>query len=219
MVAIMGIAGGNTDAFTPTIKSTPDVTEVIVFCAKDDKAESKTELANIKVVCDTRRIRKTEIVDLKNPLNLVAIAKDMQTQVSRLRHEGGEIEVFNIAGGTRIMGMAALIVCMIEGIRAVYVHDDTRAEISLPLLQVDYSLLLNDKKREILEFVLSREGRNATQKEISEHMKLHKATVNHHIRDLEEIGAVRIETKTKDKRSKKVVADESMDLLIGVCRK
>ncbi len=50
--------------------------------------------------------------------------------------------MFNVAGGTRIMSACALLVCTLEGVNCVYVHDDTLEEIPLPMLQIRYSDVL-----------------------------------------------------------------------------
>jgi CRISPR locus-related DNA-binding protein len=197
----------------PTFRSTPDLTEVRVFCEK----AGDPSLVKIKKACASMSIRFEEVV-VKNPFDLITIAKDMKREIRSIKKEGGSIAVFNISGGTRIMSAAALLISAIEGVNAVYVHDDTKKEIPLPLLHVDYSDGLNTKQREILEYLLASEDRQRTQKEIAEHMGLHKATVNHHIKAMEDKGAVRVIAKKNDGRSKYVVAEESMELLIEVSR-
>ena len=216
MVAMLGIIGQDDPELKmlmPTFRSTPDLTEVVVFF--DQPGEVK--LDKLEKLCKGMNVHLRP-VRVKNAFDLVSIAKDMKREVKRIETEGGKIAVFNIAGGTRIMSAAALLVSTIEGLNAVYVHDDTKKEIPLPLLRVDYSLALNEKQREILEYLLTSENRMRTQKDIAEHMGLHKATVNHHIKTMAARGAVRISPIEGDRRSKMVVAEESMELLIEVSR-
>jgi DNA-binding MarR family transcriptional regulator len=204
--------GDDPELLMPTFRSTPDLTEVVVFCE-----DGKADLQRLERVCTSMSVMLRP-VKVKNAFDLVSIAKDMKREVRRIRTEGGRVAVFNIAGGTRIMSAAALLVSTIDGLNAVYVHDDTKKEIPLPLLRVDYSLALNTKQREILEYLLASEGRQRTQKEISDHMGLHKATVNHHIQAMVEKGAVRVIPKPDNNRAKLVVAEESMELLFEVSR-
>jgi len=213
MVAMLGIMGDDMELLMPTFRSTPDLTEVVVFCEGDCEAN----MERLAKVCRSMSVRLVP-VRVKDTFDLIAIAKDMKREIKRIRTEGGRIAVFNITGGTRIMSAAALLVSTIEGLNAVYVHDDSKKEIPLPLLRVDYSLALNEKQREILEYLLASEKRQRTQKDIAAHMGLHKATVNHHIKVMEEKGAIRVVAMENDRRSKMVVAEESMELLIEVSR-
>jgi DNA-binding MarR family transcriptional regulator len=95
------------------------------------------------------------------------------------------------------------------------VHDDTPQEISLPLLQIRYSEVLTPMQRTILKFLLDNREREYSQKEIAEAMKLHKATMNHHVKERIEKGAIRLEPRRGDKRTKVVHVDPGMALVLG----
>ena len=151
---------------------------------------------------------------IPDAFDLVSTAMEIQKTVLELRRESKQIAVFNIAGGTRIMSASALLVCTLEGLNAVYVHDDSHREIPLPLLQIRYSDILTDQEKLILRFLLDKKGAQVTQKDLADELHLHKATVNHHIRQLIEKRAVHLEEKSGDKRVRLIKVEDSMALLL-----
>ena len=211
MVAILGTLGFHPESLIPTIKSCEDVTHIAVFISPH--ANSKTAAAKVRQFCEALEI-ELDVITIPDAFDLLKIAECIQDVVLKLREQGHEIAVFNIAGGTRVMSAGALLVCIIEGLNSVYVHDDTGAEIPLPSLHLRYSSALTEMERQVLMFVTSNPDHELSQKDIAEGMSLHKATVNHHIRMLLEKGAVHLVPKKGDKRIKVVKADESMRLLL-----
>jgi DNA-binding MarR family transcriptional regulator len=135
--------------------------------------------------------------------------------VRKHKRAGKEIAIFNIAGGTRPTSAAALLVCILEGIPTVYVHDLTYEEIPLPLLKMEYSQVLSGEEREILRILSKNRSRRLTEVELASLIGKHKATVNHHLRNLVAKGAVRLEKHPSDARKKVVVVEESTELLLG----
>jgi DNA-binding MarR family transcriptional regulator len=113
-----------------------------------------------------------------------------------------------------MMSAAALLVCAMEGLSAVYVHDETYREIPLPLLRVDYSRLLTTAQKEILRFLWDNRARPLTQMEIAQAMGKHKATINHHMHILEGKGIVRLEEDREDRRRKVVLVDDALELML-----
>jgi CRISPR locus-related DNA-binding protein len=212
MVAVLGTLGFRPESLIPTIKSTEDVTHVVVFIGP--REESRAAYEKVQTFCLALGI-EVESKEIPDAFDLIGIAAEMQRDVCTLRASNETIAVFNIAGGTRLMSAAALLVCILEGLNSVYVHDDTLQEIPLPLLQIRYSEVLTPMQRTILRFLLDNRDREYSQKEIAEAMDLHKATMNHHIKELIEKGAVRLETKRGDKRTKVVHVEPSMALLLG----
>ncbi|MEM0448531.1 MAG: MarR family transcriptional regulator [Methanomassiliicoccales archaeon] len=210
MVAILGTLGFRPQSLIPTIKSTPGVDHVVVFISPAKK--SKEAVAAVVDYCRTMQI-KCDVVELDDAFDLMMVAEKVQDQVLALRSAGEDIAVFNIAGGTRLMSGAALLVCIFEGLNAVYVHDDTYEEIALPFLHMKYSNALTPVEKDILKQILKHED-GISQIELAKEMGLHKATVNHHIKLLLEKGAVELITKPDDRRKKIVRVQESMRLLL-----
>ena len=112
------------------------------------------------------------------------------------------------------MSASALLVCTLEGLNAVYVHDDSHKEIPLPLLQIKYSDILTDQEKIILRFLLDMKGKEVTQRDLVNQLHLHKATINHHVQQLIEKRAVRLEEKEGDKRVRIIRVEDSMALLL-----
>jgi len=219
MVAIFGTLGYRPKSLIPTIRSTPDVDKVVFYCGADKKdAEAVAKVADAKkAVLDYCRTMKLAVdaVELDDPFDFKSIAIKIRTDIKRHKREGKEIAVFNIAGGTRPTSSAALLTCILEGVPTVYVHDVTYEEIRLPLLRMEYNQVLSKEEREILKILLKNRSKEMTEVELARLIGKHKATVNHHLRNLIAKGAVRLENHKKDSRKKIVRVEESTELLLG----
>ncbi|MCG7845059.1 MAG: MarR family transcriptional regulator, partial [Methanomassiliicoccales archaeon] len=190
MVAILGTLGFRAHSLLPTLESTPSVEQAVVFC--NDHPRALKALTEVSEVCSIMGIELKRVC-IPDAFDLIQAAKAMRAEVRAIRQRAVEIAVFNIAGGTKMMSAAALLVCAMEGLNSVYVHDETYREIPLPLLKVDYSQLLSPAQREMLTFLWRNRERPMTQVEIAQGMGKHKATINHHIQILEAKGIVRFE--------------------------
>jgi CRISPR locus-related DNA-binding protein len=210
MVAVFGMLGFHPGSLIPTIKSSAEVSRVLVFISP--RPESQEAADQVQKYCSALSIQFDRVI-IPDAYDLLSIAERIQDEVLTSRQRD-ELVMFNIAGGTRVMSSAALLVCILEGLNAVYVHDDTGQEIMLPSLHMRYSNVLTDMEKEVLGFLLRNRGRELSQKDIAEGMGLHKATVNHHVKMLVEKGAVRLVPQLKDNRTKVVKVEESMRLLL-----
>jgi len=211
MVAILGTLGFRANSLLPTIESTPGVDRVVVFC--NDHPRALEALSEVRRVCSIMGIR-IDRVAMPDAFDLLQAAKAMRAQVRQLKKDGQEIAVVNIAGGTKMMSAAALLVCAMEGLNSVYVHDETYREIPLPLLKVDYSQLLTTAQKEILMFIWTNRARPMTQVEIAQGMGKHKATINHHIQILEGKNILRLVDDPRDRRKKVVRVDDALELML-----
>ena len=212
MVTILGTLGDSPETLLPTIRSSEDVNKVVAFRAMDGGSERCSN--RIRDLCRSLEIDYQERV-VDDPYQMLSIARTMQMAVHDLVASGEEISSFNIAGGTKLMSGAAMFVCAIESINAVYVHDETNEEIHLPLVQINFSDYLTEVEKKIIRFLLGAEG-NISQKDICEGLELHKATVNHHIRMLMEKGVVHLEPREGDRRIKDVKLEAGIELLLEV---
>jgi CRISPR locus-related DNA-binding protein len=219
MAVVFGTLGYRPKSLIPTIRSTPHVDRVIFYCGADPKdpvaskqvAEARTAVLDY---CRSMKI-SANAVDLPDPFDFKSIAMRIRQDVRRVKRDGKEIAVFNIAGGTRPTSAAALLVCILEGIPTVYVHDVTYEEIHLPLLRMEYSQVLSREEKEILRLMLSKRTQLLTEVELAKLLGKHKATVNHHLRNLIEKGAIWLERHPTDARKRIVRLDESTELLLG----
>ena len=211
MVAILGTLGHHPETLLPTIRSTKGIDLVVAF--HSDHADSIKAVQEIGRTCQMMEVEFSPR-PIPDAFDLVSTAMEIQKTILELRTEKKQIAVFNIAGGTRIMSASALLVCTLEGLNAVYVHDDSHKEIPLPLLQIKYSEILTAQEKLILKFLLDKKGAEVTQRDLAIELHLHKATVNHHVQQLIEKRAVRLEEKVGDKRVRLIIVEDSMALLL-----
>jgi len=219
MVAVFGTLGYRPKSLIPTIRSTKDVDKVVFYCGADEhdqEAVKKVAEAKKGVLdyCRTMKIA-ADAVDLDDPFDFKRIAVKIRGDIKKHKREGKEVSVFNIAGGTRPTSSAALLACILEGVPTVYVHDITYEEIRLPLLRMEYSQVLSTEERQILRTLLKNRSRITTEVELAKLVGKHKATVNHHLKNLISKGAVRLEKHPEDARKKIVRLEESTELLLG----
>jgi putative CRISPR-associated protein (TIGR02619 family) len=219
MVAVFGTLGFRPKSLIPTITSTPGVDKVVFYCGAD-----KSDPSSVKAVAEARKAVvdycrdmriAVEPVDLHDPFDFKGIAKRIRSDVKRYRKDGKEIAVFNIAGGTRPTSSAALLACILEGIPTVYVHDITYDEIHLPLLRMEYSKILSGEERHMLRTLLRSRNKEMTEVELAKAVGKHKATVNHHVKNLVAKGVLRLEKHPKDARKKVLAVEDSIELLLG----
>ena len=219
MVVVFGTLGYRPKSLIPTLKATPDVDKLVFYCGadKDDKDAPKRVAEAKQAVLEYCRAMKIAVdaVDLPDPFDFTGIARRIRKDIQRHRAEGRQVGVFNIAGGTRPTSSAALLVCILEGVPTVYVHDVTYEEIHLPLLRMEYSSVLSREERQILSILLASKDKVMTEVDLAMSLGKHKATVNHHIRNLVAKGAVRLERHPKDARKKVITVEESTELLLG----
>jgi CRISPR locus-related DNA-binding protein len=211
MVVILGTLGHHPETLLPTIRSTKGVEEVVAF--HSDHQDSLKAVEDIGHTCDMMEVAFSPRL-IPDAFDLVSTAMEIQRAIMELRANNKHIAVFNIAGGTRIMSASALLVCTLEGLNAVYVHDDSHKEIPLPLLQIKYSDILTDSEKLILRFLLDKKGVEVTQRDLASALHLHKATINHHVQQLIEKRAVHLEEKAGDKRVRLIKVEDSMALLL-----
>ncbi len=219
MAVVFGTLGYRPKSLIPTLRSTEGVDKLVFYYGadkKDPEAEKKVLEARKTVVeyCAKMGIA-VDPVELKDPFDFKGIASRIRKDLRKHKKEGKEISVFNIAGGTRPTSSAALLVCILEGVPTVYIHDVTYEEVHLPLLKIEYDRVLSKEEKEILRF-LSKEGEaGVTEVELAAKLGKHKATMNHHVKNLVKKGAVRLERHPTDQRKKVVRVEDSTELLLG----
>ncbi len=219
MAVVFGTLGYRPKSLIPTLKSTPGVDKLVFYTGADKadaEAERRSAEARREVLEYCKRLGIEAVaVTLKDPFDFKGIALRIKTDIRSHKAKGEDIAVFNIAGGTRPTSSAALLVCILEGIPTVYVHDVTYEEIRLPLLRIEYSRVLSKEEREILRLLVRNSGRLLSQVELAALTDKHKATLNHHIKNLIAKGAVRLQNHPDDARKKVVVLEDSTELLLG----
>jgi len=113
------------------------------------------------------------------------------------------------------MSSAALLVCILEGIPATYVHDETYRELALPLLRMTYGEGLTRKQREVLAFLVKNHEKSFSETALARALGVHKATMNHHLRKLESMGTIERQADPADGRRLVIVPAPGIELLLG----
>jgi DNA-binding MarR family transcriptional regulator len=106
-------------------------------------------------------------------------------------------------------------VCILEGVPATYAHDETYAEIPLPLMRMTYGAHLTPRQREVLGFLVKNRDRTFTETSLAKALGVHKATMNHHLRELGARGAIERARDPEDARALVIRAAPGMELLVG----
>ena len=211
MTVLFGTLGWRPQSLIPSIRSTEGLERVVFY--HSDHAKSRE--ARVKVIEFCRALGVSAVAnEVSDAFDLLHVASQIRADVRRERATGAEIR-FNIAGGTRLMSSAALLVCVLEGIPATYVHDDTYQEIPLPLLRITYGEGLTPKQREVLTFLVKNRERDFTETSLARALGVHKATMNHHLRELDAKGAIERLPDAKDARKLVIKPAPAMDLLVG----
>ena len=213
MSLVFGTLGHRPQSLIPTIKATENVERVIFYYGGDPEAtKAKDEVVEF---CKDLRI-PVDAVELPDVFDLMGIARKIRGDIKEWRKRGSRIAIFNIAGGTRPTSSAALLACILEGIPTVYVHDVTYDEIALPLLEIEYTKILSNKERKILEIVKKHQHKKPlSEVELSREFEVTKATMNYHVKQLLKKGAIALTPDPVDNRRKLVTIAPTVELLLG----
>ncbi len=211
MTVLFGTLGWRPQSLIPSIRSTEGLERVVFY--HSDHAKSREARAKAIEFCRALGVSATAN-EVSDAFDLLHVASQIRADIRRERATGAEIR-FNIAGGTRLMSSAALLICVLEGIPATYVHDDTYEEIPLPLLRITYGEGLTPKQREVLTFLVKNREKDFTETSLARALGVHKATMNHHLRELDTKGAIERLPDAKDARKLVIKPAPAMDLLVG----
>jgi len=211
MTVLFGTLGWRPQSLIPSISGTEGLDRVVVY--HSDHAKSREARSRVLEFCRSLGVTASGI-ELSDAFDLLQCASQIRAEVRKEKDAGSSVR-FNIAGGTRLMSCAALLVCILEGVPATYVHDDTYQEIPLPLLRIAYGEGLTRKQREVLAFLVKNADRDFTETALAKSLGVHKATMNHHLRELEAKGAIERRPDPTDARQLFVKPAPGMDLLLG----
>jgi len=211
MTVLFGTLGWRPQSLMPSIKSTEGLEKVVFYHSAHEK--SRAARGKVLEYCNTLGVPVTP-VELSDAFNLFQIADRIREDVGKARKDGTPIR-FNIAGGTRLMSSAALLVCILEGIPTTYVHDETYEEIQLPLFRLNYADHLSAKQKEILAYLVAHRDRPPNETGLAKAMGVHKSTMNHHVKQLVAKGVVEVVPDPKDTRAHLIRASPGAELLVG----
>jgi len=212
VTVLFGTLGWRPQSLMPSIKSTEGLERVVFYHSAHDK--SRAARSKVMTFCAALGVPATP-VELSDAFDLLEIADRIRQDIRKARQDRATAIRFNIAGGTRLMSSAALLVCILEGIPTTYVHDDTHAEIQLPLLKMNYADRLSEKQKAILEYLVAQRERPVNETALAKALGVHKSTMNHHVRALVEKGVVEVVPDPQDSRAHLVKAAPGAELLVG----
>lgn len=211
MTVLFGTLGWRPQSLIPSIRSSEGLERVVFY--HSDHAKSRDARAKVMEFCRSLGV-PASANEVSDAYDLLQVAGQIRLDIREERASGAALR-FNIAGGTRLMSSAALLVCILEGVPATYVHDETYEEISLPLLHISYGEGLTTKQREVLTFLVKNREKDFTETALARALGVHKATMNHHLRELEAKGAIERIQDTADARRLTVRPAPGMDFLVG----
>ena len=211
MTVLFGTLGWRPQSLLPSIRSTSHLDRVAFY--HSDHAKSRDARAKVVEFCRGLGVPCTA-VEVSDAYDLLQVAGQIRADVRKEKSAGTDLR-FNIAGGTRLMSSAALLVCILEGIPATYVHDETYRELALPLLRMTYGEGLTRKQREVLAFLVKNHEKSFSETALARALGVHKATMNHHLRKLESMGTIERQADPADGRRLVIVPAPGIELLLG----
>src|SRR5205823_6086530 len=131
VAVLFGTLGWRPQSLVPSIRSTESLERLVFY--HSDHAKSRDARAKVMEFCRSLGVPATG-VELSDAFDLFACAGQIREDVRRERASSPDLR-FSIAGGTRLMTCAALLVCLLEGIPATYVHAETSRQLTLPLIR------------------------------------------------------------------------------------
>ena len=212
MTVLFGTLGWRPQSLMPSIKSTEGLERVVFYHSAHEK--SRAARAKVMELCNALGVAASP-VELSDAFNLFEIAQRIREDVMKARKDGVTPIRFNIAGGTRLMSSAALLVCILEGIPTTYVHDETNEEIQLPLFRMNYADHLSAKQKEILAYLVAHRDRPPNETGLAKALGVHKSTMNHHVKQLVAKGVAEVAPDPRDTRAHLIRAAPGAELLVG----
>ncbi len=207
MVTVFGTLGFTPEKFLPSLRHHAPIEAVCLFHDADERShEAAEEVAehcnDIGLPCETIEV---------DAFDMIEATKAIREEVSQADPSG---VVFNITGGTAVLSCAALLTCVLEGLRAetTDMRDMSKPPQSLPLLTMSYKELLTGAQQDVLAAIAERSGK-VSQRDLTEILGLRKATVSHHVKSLKERGLVHGK-RAEDARMEYLEVPPSADLLL-----
>ncbi len=212
MNVVFGTLGWRPHSLIPSLTSTPDVGKLVFY--HSDHPDTLQAKDSVVDYCDSMGIA-VRPVELPDAYNFLDAARTIRRDIQKERGAGHAVPLFNIGGGTRLTSSAALLVCILEGIPATYYHDETGEELRLPLLKIEYSAALSGMQRKVLAHLVEHAGKELNETRLAAAMGLHKATINHHVKELVQKGVAQVRVDPRDARARIVEAAPAAELLLG----
>jgi len=178
MVVVFGTLGFTQEPIISSIVHLGNIEKVVAFCSSLKNQRVTEAHEALKKFCALAKLPIT-IVEMKTHTDMVSIMKIYRRELLKIK---GKDIVFDITAGSKIMSGAALLVCMLEGIRAVYHDEETGIIHECPIITMKVNEMLTPSQKKILEFIDTRD--DCTQQDITDHFKRAKSTMHAHLKSL-----------------------------------
>ncbi len=190
MVTLLSTLGFTPDKLLPAVIAQGGVRKLIIYYApgETEAKEKKAADALARVLDRLRDSRlKVEKVRLPHPWH---IPEMLECMLQDIRRERPDNCVFNLTGGTKAMAVAATLACVLTGVRALYVPEESvdPRPIDLPLSRFSLKPVLTLQRAKVLRAVAQREY--SSQRELAKAVRMAESTVFYHLTQLKASGAV-----------------------------
>ncbi len=190
MATLLSTLGFTPDKLLPAVIAQGGVRKLIIYYApgETEAKEKKAADALARVMERLKDSRlKVERVRLPHPWR---VPEMLERMLEDLRREGPDHCVFNLTGGTKAMAVAATLACVLTGVRAVYVPEESAepGPVDLPLPRLLLKPVLTRQRTKVLRAMAEREY--SSQAELAKAVKLAESTVFYHLGQLKAAGAV-----------------------------
>jgi hypothetical protein len=214
MRMVYGTLGWHVSYLQPAIRRVEDLDQLVFYYGYVDRedAKRKTLATRDKMIeiCEMMDLRY-DARHLRDPFDFVGIVKRLKKDIDKDLKRKNDITLFNIAGGTKPMCSAALMVCIFKGLPALYVNEETGEPVAIPILEADYLSALTPKDRELAELIIKNRSKDLTIKKIMKISGKKKGTISTQVQRLEEKGILVVESTGG--RQKSVRPSEGVELL------
>ncbi len=190
MVTLLSTLGFTPDKLLPAVIAQGPVRRLIIYYAPGE-TEAKEKKATDALARVMERLKDSRLdVEKVRLLHPWRVPEMLERMVEDLRREGPEHCVFNLTGGTKAMAVAATLACVLTGVRAVYVPEesDDPSPIDLPLPRLLLKPVLTPQRTKVLRALAAREY--SSQTELARALRMAESTVFYHLAQLKTTGAV-----------------------------
>lgn len=155
MVVLFATLGFTPQAVIPALKHIGDLERVVVFHSHDKRSRDAKE--EVRKSCESIGVDFSSY-EMKDVYSITDSVSEMS---SVIKEYNARDVIFNITGGTKMMASAALLLCVMKGIKAIYVRETDGKVLDAPLLRMSYSDVLTNREKETLREIASIYERNA----------------------------------------------------------
>jgi CRISPR locus-related DNA-binding protein len=217
MVVLFATLGFTPQAVIPALKHIGDLERVVIFHSldkrsRDAKEEVRKSCESIGVEC-----KPCEITDV------YSITDSVREMSNVIKNYATKDVVFNITGGTKMIASAALLLCVMKGVKAIYVRETDGKVLDAPMLRMSYSDALTEKEKEALRVIASVYEKNFDREKgrvdlsiVYEELekKNAKSVISGRLSRLSELGLIEMHPDERNGRKKYLVLKDAAKLYL-----